>query len=131
MPPPPAAAELAVFVVEDSAIVRDHLIAVLHDIEGVRVVGSASTAAGATASINRLEPDVVTLDLQLGSSTGWDVLRGVTCQPSVLVLTNHTDAWFRAKAEQFHVAAFFDKSTELESFLESVRELRSLPGTRL
>lgn len=120
------AAGLAVFVVEDSAIVRDHLIAALHDIEGVHVVGSASTAANAASAINRLEPDVVTLDLQLGSSTGWEVLRGVTCRPTVLVLTNFTDPWFRAKAEQFPVAAFFDKSTELESFLESVRGLRSL-----
>jgi DNA-binding NarL/FixJ family response regulator len=131
MPPLPAAARLAVFVVEDSAIVRDHLIAVLHDIEGVRVVGSASTATAAAASINRLEPDVITLDLQLGSSTGWDVLRGVTCQPTVLVLTNFTDNWFRAKAEQFRVAAFFDKSTELEPFLESVRELRILASAEL
>jgi len=42
--------------------------------EGVTVVGTATTAADAAALIDRLRPDVVLVDIDLGGESGFDLI---------------------------------------------------------
>jgi DNA-binding NarL/FixJ family response regulator len=62
-----------VYLVDDHALVRDGMRAVL-EASGHEVVGEADQPGAARADIQQLQPDVILLDLHLGSNSGMEVL---------------------------------------------------------
>lgn len=81
---------IRVVLVDDHPVVRAGLRAVLDADEGIDVVGEAGDAASALALIESVSPDVVVLDMNLGSGPGGlDVLRQVHGRdgPRILVVT--------------------------------------------
>jgi len=130
MQPDASEAEMNVFIVEDSASIRERLAAMLGDIKGVTVVGQADTPAEAIEGILRTRPDSVVLDIQLTGGSGLDVLRKAHPQvPATvfIVLTNHANPQYRRVCMEAGAAYFFDKSNEITK----VRELISgLGATR-
>jgi two-component system, chemotaxis family, protein-glutamate methylesterase/glutaminase len=61
---------IRVVVVEDSLVQRSHLVAALAADGDITVVGEATGAGEAAALVERLRPDVVTLDLQIPDGGG-------------------------------------------------------------
>jgi DNA-binding NarL/FixJ family response regulator len=122
----PSAAEMNVFIVEDSASIRQRLAVMLGDIEGVTVVGQADTPAEALEGILRTRPDSVVLDIQLIGGSGLDVLRKAHPQvPATvfIVLTNHPDLQYRRICMEAGAAYFFDKSSEIAKVREVIAGL--------
>jgi two-component system, NarL family, response regulator DevR len=112
-----------VFHVEDSAELRIRIEGELTRF-GVEIAGFAVRADDAVREIRRIKPDLVVLDLQLEAGSGVDVMRDLSSapeRPTFIVLTNHSDARFRKLALQAGAQYFFDKSTQLEEFVEFVR----------
>jgi DNA-binding NarL/FixJ family response regulator len=119
-------AQMNVFIVEDSASIRERLAAMLGDIEGVTVVGEAETPGEAIEGILRTRPDSVVLDIRLLGGSGLDVLR--KAHPQVpgtvfIVLTNHADPQYRRICMQAGAAYFFDKSSEIAKVREVIAGL--------
>src|SRR5688572_33300677 len=77
--PDPASAALRVFVVEDSAPIRERLEAMIVQ-AGASVAGCASEVGAAIQAILELRPALVVLDVQLADGTGFDVLRALRAQ---------------------------------------------------
>ena len=77
MTPPDLPTPIRVAVVDDHPIVRQGLAAVLDDLPDLDVVGSAGSAAEATALVRRLQPDVLLLDLEMPDTNGADALPGL------------------------------------------------------
>jgi DNA-binding NarL/FixJ family response regulator len=122
----PSEAEMNVFIVEDSASIRERLAAMLGDIEGVTVVGQAETPAEALEGILRTRPDSVLLDIQLTGGSGLDVLRKAHSQvPATvfIVLTNHANPQYRRVCMEAGAAYFFDKSNEIARVREVIAGL--------
>jgi len=71
----PSETRTNVFIVEDSAPIRERLTGLLNGIGGVSVVGEAATPQSAVEGILRTRPDSVVLDIQLMGGTGIEVLR--------------------------------------------------------
>ena len=67
--------EVSVLVVDDSALVRDLLRTLLDQQPGIRCVGVAASANEARSLIRRLNPDVLTLDVEMPGMNGLDFLR--------------------------------------------------------
>jgi len=127
MPPPAAAghsggmqqtaktaAPLRVFVVEDSAPIRERLEAMVAQ-AGATVAGRAGTVAAAIPGIRDLLPDVAILDVQLTDGTGFDVLRAIRRQKpevDVYFCSNYSADAYRQYAVQLGAKGFFDKSRE-------------------
>ena len=67
---------MKVFVVEDSAAVRERLVEMIRDVKDIEVVGEAATYDTAVAGIINTRPDVAVLDIKLanGSGSGIDAL---------------------------------------------------------
>jgi DNA-binding NarL/FixJ family response regulator len=117
-------ARKSLFHVEDSAELRSRIEGELALLNGIEVVGFAGRADDAIMQIRRLEPDIVVLDLQLEEGSGIDVLRNLssgTESPTFIVLTNHSDSRFRKLSLQAGAHHFFDKSTQLEEFVELLK----------
>jgi DNA-binding NarL/FixJ family response regulator len=61
---------LRIVVADDHGIVREGLIALLDRQEGMKVVGSAATGRGAVEAAERLQPDVIIMDLVMPDLNG-------------------------------------------------------------
>lgn len=78
---------LTVAVVDDHPLFRRGIISLLETLEGVEVVGDASSVDEAVALVDARVPDVVLMDLDLGAGSGIDATRQVVhAHPSVAVL---------------------------------------------
>ena len=85
---------IRVVIVDDHEVVRVGLRTLLAGFSTVDVVGEASTVATAIAETQRLQPDVVLLDIRLGAESGFDVCRQIRKMPGkirVLILTSFAD----------------------------------------
>ncbi len=65
---------LSVLIVDDHPVVRKGIASLLSSRSDVAVVGEADRGVDAVAAYRRLQPDVVLLDIRLGSESGLDVL---------------------------------------------------------
>lgn len=76
-----------VLIVDDHAVVRLGLIALLNQKEGFVVVGEAGNISEAVQKTLELEPDIVIMDIRLGEESGIDACRQIRdVKPSVKVI---------------------------------------------
>jgi DNA-binding NarL/FixJ family response regulator len=114
---PQAKPAFKLFVVEDSALLRSRIEAMLGSIPGCCAVGHAARADEAIDGILATGPDAVLLDIQLEQGSGFDVLRALRergIRVETYVLTNYADSPYRRVAERLGASGFFDKSTEFD-----------------
>ena len=86
--------QLRVMLVDDHAIVRRGLKAVLQERREIVVVGEAGSVAEAISEADRLEPDVIVMDLRLPDGSGVEACREIRSrhpETSVLILTSFAD----------------------------------------
>src|SRR6266851_1078120 len=67
--------ELRAVLVDDEPLARDELGYLLGQVGGVEVIGQAGNGVEALTTIDRLQPDVVFLDVQMPGLTGFEVAR--------------------------------------------------------
>ena len=90
-------ARLRVLVVDDARLARREMQTLLAAMDGVECIGEADDVPAAREAIARLHPDVVLLDIQVPSGSGFDVLDGLQVPPSVIFTTAY---------DQYAVQAF-------------------------
>jgi DNA-binding NarL/FixJ family response regulator len=85
---------MRVLVVDDHAVFRDGLAAILESLPGVEVVGAAGDGSEAVRSAQALEPDLVLMDLHMPTMDGIEATRRIVAERpdvAVLVLTMLAD----------------------------------------
>ena len=116
---------MRVFVADDSAAVRERILALLEEIPGVEIVGHAEDALAARVLVTALRPDVVILDINMPGGSGVEVLhdiKSVSHPPRVIMLTNHSQPQYRHECLAAGAEVFLDKSTEFEKLRQAVLE---------
>jgi DNA-binding NarL/FixJ family response regulator len=111
------------FLVEDAALLRERLAALVASIPGASVIGHASGAKEALEGILAARPDVVVLDLHLAEGNGFDVMRGLRAAqfaPDIYVLTNYPLDGYRQVAVRLGARGFFDKSNEIPQLRDTL-----------
>ncbi|MGY4517114.1 response regulator [Lysobacter sp. HA18] len=78
---------LRILIVDDTRLARQELRTLLAGIGDVECVGEADDVPAAREAIARLAPDVLLLDIQMPSGTGFDVLDGLDPAPQVIFTT--------------------------------------------
>lgn len=118
---------LRIFLVEDSAILRDRLAETFATWGNVEMVGHAETEAAAEAALRTQDWDVLILDLQLLHGTGLGVLRSLRSHrkpgTTVIVLTNYAIPSYRARSLELGADYFFDKARDFEKIKDVFNEL--------
>ena len=107
------------FLVDDSAIIRQRISTLLQDLPQVEIAGQFDTDAAAIQAIAQTPPDVVLLDLELGSTNtnGLNVLHYASShfpRIKVIVLTNHCDGLTRSQCLKAGAYLFLDKTLEFD-----------------
>jgi DNA-binding NarL/FixJ family response regulator len=115
-----------VFIVDDSAVLRERLITILSDLKGIEIIGQAKGPLEAQEAIPNLNPDVVILDIRMPGGNGIDVLENIKkgkSPPIVIMFTNYPYPQYRKKYMDAGADFFFDKSTEFDKIFEILKKL--------
>lgn len=78
---------LRVLIVDDTRLARQELRTLLQAIPDVDCVGEADDVPAGVDAVERLRPDVVLLDVQMPSGTGFDLLDRLERAPQVIFTT--------------------------------------------
>jgi DNA-binding NarL/FixJ family response regulator len=114
---------LQIYLVEDSALIRDSLVATLQELLPVDVLGSAPDEAGAVAWLNQpgQRADLLIVDIFLrpgGSGLGvLQAARRLALPPGLVVLSNYASADMRQRCLALGADRVFDKSHEIDALL--------------
>ncbi len=115
---------IRVLIVDDYEVVRAGLRALLSGVDRVLVVGEAEDAGEAVTLADDLAPDVVVLDLRLGTHSGLDACRQIIeRRPStrVLVLSAYCDVHAAAEALSLGAAGFLLKRSSGRALIRAVK----------
>lgn len=121
---------LRTYIVEDSPVIRENLIATLEELVAVDVVGTAEDEASAVKWLAQPEHlvDLVIVDIFLKGGTGLGVLRAATGLPpgaKLVVLSNYATQDMRRKCLELGAHKVFDKSDEIDALIQYCGRLAS------
>jgi DNA-binding NarL/FixJ family response regulator len=110
------------FIVEDSPVIRENLIAALEELAPVKVVGTADDEPAAVDWLVAADHvcDIVIIDIFLKRGSGLGVLRaaGSLHKPmSLVVLSNYATPDMRRKCLELGASRVFDKSNEIDALI--------------
>jgi DNA-binding NarL/FixJ family response regulator len=117
---------MKVLVADNSALVRERLVALLSELETIDLVRQASEAAQMLRSVQEIRPDVVILDDQMIGHDGHQVLAGMKAgftPPVILILSPFSYPQYRKKCEQLGADLFLDKGIEIHRVVEVIAAL--------
>jgi DNA-binding NarL/FixJ family response regulator len=120
--PQPVMTALKAFIVEDSPVIRENLIAALEELAPVEVIGTAEDEPSAVTWLTSPHHacDLVIIDIFLKSGSGLGVLRAATSvhKPmKLVVLSNYATPDMRRKCLELGATRVFDKSNEIDSLI--------------
>lgn len=125
---------IRVFIVEDHAVVREALVAVLDREADIEVIGQAASAEDAVQAVQALDPDIIVADNKLPNRDGADLCRDVAelgLRARVIVLSALRDPASVRRAFQAGAYAFVPKDVEPDELLQLIRSaVRSDNGSR-
>ncbi len=116
-----------ILIVEDSPYIRSNLKKLLTEMKGLNISGEAENSEKAIELINKAKPDLIILDVELKSSSGFDVLKYAkknesSHKPIVIMFSNYLTV-YKEKALNEKADYFFDKTTELDKLLTTIKSL--------
>ncbi|WP_043726139.1 MadR family response regulator transcription factor [Nocardia asiatica] len=123
----PQTRELRIVLVDDHAIVRQGLRSILEREHDMHVVGEAATAAEAISVVAGQRPDIVLLDLKLGTGSdteGLEVCSELTSRfpdAGVLVLTTFLDDALVLEAVHRGAKGYVIKDVDTTALVSSIR----------
>jgi DNA-binding LytR/AlgR family response regulator len=85
-----------VIIVDDEAPARERLRRMLSKMEGIEVIGEAKDGLQAIEQIERLQPDLVLLDIQMPGLDGFGVLDALQEPPPIIFVTAYDEYALRA-----------------------------------
>ena len=123
-------AHLRTYIVEDSPVIRENLIATLEEMVPVEVIGTADDETSAAQWLGQSDNacDLVIIDIFLKSGSGLGVLqaaRNGATQRKLVVLSNYATPDMRRKCLQLGADKVFDKSNEIDGLINYCARLAS------
>ncbi|MGI9516696.1 MAG: protein-glutamate methylesterase/protein-glutamine glutaminase [Pirellulaceae bacterium] len=98
-----------VLIVDDSALYRQSIQNVLRDVETVKIVGSAKNGIEALDKIEQLDPDLLTLDVQMPDMDGIELLTEIkrrNLKPGAIMVSSHTSEGAQVTTDALMQGAF-------------------------
>src|SRR5688500_5650159 len=115
---------IRVILADDHAVVRAGLRAVLGAARDIDVVGEAKDGKEAVALAERLNPDVVVMDLTMGEADGTAATKEIVAKglaTRVLILTMHTEEDYLVPLLEAGASGYLVKSAADRELVEAVR----------
>ncbi|GAC1424938.1 MAG: response regulator transcription factor [Ktedonobacteraceae bacterium] len=117
---------IRVLVVDDHEVVRKGICSVISESEDFTVVGQANTGATAITLAIHLQPDIVLLDVFLGTTNGLDIaqqLQRACPETRIAIFTGMVDDEQLFRAMRIGVHGYLQKSAPLSDLLAALRAI--------
>ncbi len=118
--------KLKILIVDDHAIVRDGLAAIIRFQKDLCVVGEAEDGASAVQKAQELHPDVVVMDLMMPNMNGADAtaaIKQVLPETHILLLTSYGTSSELSRAFRNGATGAITKSLPKEELLAAIRNV--------
>jgi DNA-binding NarL/FixJ family response regulator len=114
---------LRAYLVEDSPVIRENLIATMEELGPIEVVGTAEDESSALQWMSQHAGsfDLAIIDIFLKQGSGLGVLSAAAAMPghhTMVVLSNYATLEMRRKCLELGASRVFDKSNEIDDLLD-------------
>lgn len=119
--------DIRILLVDDHAVLRDGVRAMLETHDDIEIVGEASEGKEAIEKTKELSPDVVVMDIAMAGMDGLEATRRITKKhPSVkvLVLTQHDNREYIISAIKAGAAGYVPKRALGADLVSAIRTVR-------
>ena len=117
---------MKILICDDHKIVRDGLRQILHQLQGVTLIGEAGDGNEALILLKKCIFDIVLLDISLPDKNGLEVLQTIKAKwPStnVLMLSMHPQEQYAIRALKLGASGYLTKDTASEELLLAVKKV--------
>jgi len=117
---------IRVVLADDHAVVRAGVKAVLGSAKDIQVIGEASNGRDAIATTERLDPDVLVMDLSMGEMDGISATKELVekgARTKILILTMHSEDAYLVKVLEAGASGYLVKSAADRELVDAVRAL--------
>ena len=118
--------KIRTLIVDDESLARRLLRRLLDDDPAFEIVGECADGAAAVDAINRLNPDLVFLDLQMPELGGFEVLKRVERGrlPVIVFVTAYDE--FALKAFAAHALDYIVKPVDEDRFVQTLERVKTV-----
>ncbi len=113
-----------ILLVDDHAMFRAGMKALLDEEQNLDVVGEASTGDEAVDRVRELKPDVVVMDLSMPGSNGLEATRRITAlglKTKILVLTVHAEEEYLVPVVEAGASGYLTKTSADRDLVEAIK----------
>ncbi|WBL19322.1 response regulator [Citricoccus sp. NR2] len=117
---------IRVLLVDDQPLIRTGFATILDTEPGIEVVGEASNGLEALEAVERLDPDVICLDVQMPVLDGIETTRRLTAEDTraaILILTTFDHDEFLFQTLEAGASGFMLKTAGPEELISAVQKL--------
>jgi DNA-binding NarL/FixJ family response regulator len=117
---------IRVVLADDHAVVRAGVKAVLSSAKDIQVIGEGSNGKEAIALVERLNPDVLVMDLSMGEMDGIAATRNLVekgTRTRILILTMHAEDAYLVKVLEVGASGYLVKSAADRELVDAVRSV--------
>jgi DNA-binding NarL/FixJ family response regulator len=115
---------IKVVLVDDHAVVRAGLKAVLGSAKDIQVIGEGTNGKDAISLAQRLDPDVIVMDLSMGDMDGVEATKalvGSKARARILILTMHAEDSYLVPLLEAGANGYLVKSAADRELIDAVR----------
>ncbi len=115
---------IRVVLADDHAVVRAGVKAVLSSAKDIQVIGEGSNGKEAIGLVDRLNPDVLVMDLSMGEMDGITATRELVekeTRTKILILTMHAEDAYLVKVLEAGASGYLVKSAADRELVDAVR----------
>ena len=117
---------IKVILADDHAVVRAGVKAVLSSAKDIQVIGEASNGREAVSLAERVDPDVIVMDLSMGEMDGISATAEMIekkIRGKILILTMHAEDAYLVKVLEAGASGYLVKSAADRELVDAVRAL--------
>jgi two-component system, LytTR family, response regulator len=108
-------------IVDDERLARKELMSLLADHKQIEVVGEAVNADDAFEMIDKLQPDLLFLDIQMPGKSGFELLEMLDAAPVVVFTTAYDE--YALKAFEVNALDYLLKPIQPERLTETIQKI--------
>lgn len=122
----PATSPISILVVDDHALLREGVRAMLATQMDMQIIGEADNGRLAIAEYDRLRPDIVLMDLQMADMSGLDAIAQIRARhpgARIIVLTTYSGDGRAIKALRAGAMGYLLKASLRKQLLDAIRSV--------
>ncbi|MFF2909368.1 response regulator transcription factor [Paenibacillus sp. NPDC057934] len=117
---------IRIIIAEDQRLLRDAMASLLDLEDDIEVVGAAADGAEALAQIEKLQPDVCLMDIEMPRMSGLEVaelLKKQGCRTRIIILTTFARPGYFERGVKADIQGYLLKDEPVEKIAGAIRQV--------